>query len=375
MNLKLDCKLFNGDKPCAYNTRCEDCSNYDPIGKRILLIKLASIGDVLRTTPLLIGLKDKYPNSHISWITSLESHSILEGNNFLDRLLLYDLDSILRLQVEKFDVVINLDKAKHAAALTELVKTQEKFGYGLSKEGNIYPINKEAEYGFSLGLFDELKFRTNKKSYQEIAFESVGLEFKNEEYVLNIDKRQEDFRNSFLYKHHLDQDDFKIGLNTGCGSIFPHKKWTMNGFVELVNSLKESCNSKIILLGGKDEKDRNEEILERVGRDVVDAGYGNSLKEFISIISCCDLVVSGDTLSLHIAIALKKKVVALFGPTCAQEIELYGRGIKIVSSKGCTPCYKHKCSKEPICMDLISAKEVFNVIQKLIPSSEFSRKE
>ena len=87
------------------------------------------------------------------------------------------------------------------------------------------------------------------------------------------------------------------------------------------------------------------------------------------------MVVSGDTLSLHIAIALKKKVVALFGPTCAQEIELYGRGIKIVSSKGCTPCYKHKCSKEPICMDLISAKEVFNVIQKLIPSSEFSRKE
>ncbi len=374
MELKLECKFYKGDKPCLYNRFCENCSYYKPIAKRILIIKLGSIGDVLRTTPLLYGLKNKYPESHITWLADSESASVLDRNNLINRLLSYNFNSVLKLQVEEFDIVINLDKEKGVASLAELIKAKEKSGYGISKEGSLYPLNKEAEYGFSLGLSDELKFRINRKSYQEIIFETAGLTFNNEEYILNLDENQKRFRDNFLNKYNLNEDDFKIGLNTGCGSIFPYKKWTVNGFVELIDMLNTKLNAKILLLRGGSERARNLEIIERTASRIIDTGSDNNLKEFIALISCCDVVVTADTLALHIAIALKKKVVVFFGPTCSQEIELYGRGRKIVSKKECAPCYKKECSEATTCMDLISAEEVFSAVWDFVICPEILKK-
>ena len=77
-------------------------------------------------------------------------------------------------------------------------------------------------------------------------------------------------------------------------------------------------------------------------------------------------MVSGDTIAMHIAIALRKLVVAIFGPTCAQEIELYGRGRKIVSKLECSPCYKRECNKEINCMSTISLDEVYHAVLDLL---------
>jgi heptosyltransferase-2 len=70
---------------------------------------------------------------------------------------------------------------------------------------------------------------------------------------------------------------------------------------------------------------------------------------------------------MHLAIGLKKKVIALFGPTCAQEIELYGRGEKVVSPISCAPCYRRKCETSPTCMEAITAEEVMSKIKGLTP--------
>ena len=55
-------------------------------------------------------------------------------------------------------------------------------------------------------------------------------------------------------------------------------------------------------------------------------------------------------------------VVALFGPTCQQEIDLFGRGIKIVSSHDCVPCYRRNCEKNPSCMDVIPAEKIMAAV-------------
>jgi heptosyltransferase-2 len=70
---------------------------------------------------------------------------------------------------------------------------------------------------------------------------------------------------------------------------------------------------------------------------------------------------------MHLAIGLKKRVIALFGPTCAQEIELYGRGDKVVSSIPCVPCYRRNCEVSPNCMEAITAEEVMKRIKGLLP--------
>ena len=72
-HVRRDCKFFKGYIPCTPNkqdgSECLDCSHYQPIGKRILIIKLGALGDVIRTTPLLHRFRTKYPDCHITWLT------------------------------------------------------------------------------------------------------------------------------------------------------------------------------------------------------------------------------------------------------------------------------------------------------------------
>jgi len=76
-----------------------------------------------------------------------------------------------------------------------------------------------------------------------------------------------------------------------------------------------------------------------------------------------DLVVTSDTLGMHLAVALKKPVIALFGPTCPQEIDLYGRGTKLFQGAACSPCYKQTCP-DAVCMSEITPDRVFAEIDK-----------
>jgi hypothetical protein len=94
MILKLDCKYFPGDRPCSYNKRegvkCDVCPYYETEQIRILIIKLEAVGDVLRTTCILHGLKEKYPKSEITWITRKGAAPLFENNKLVDRVLSYE---------------------------------------------------------------------------------------------------------------------------------------------------------------------------------------------------------------------------------------------------------------------------------------------
>jgi heptosyltransferase-2 len=70
-----------------------------------------------------------------------------------------------------------------------------------------------------------------------------------------------------------------------------------------------------------------------------------------------DLVFSGDSLGMHMAIGLKKWVVAWFGPSCEQEIDLYGRGRKIMTKAPCSPCWRRVCEKPVMCYDQVDFKQ------------------
>jgi heptosyltransferase-2 len=111
---------------------------------------------------------------------------------------------------------------------------------------------------------------------------------------------------------------------------------------------------------------RNKEIMEGSKVPLIDTGHKNTPREFLSLLNLCDLVVTGDTLAMHAAVALKKKVIALFGPTSSSEIELYGRGKKIIPDMDCLCCYKETCDKHPNCMENISPDTVFQAVKELL---------
>lgn len=371
---KLNCRYFLGDRPCKFKRFCEECDRYQPLGTRVLIVKLGAIGDVLRTTPLLLGLKRKFPLSYLTWVTAKESLPLLKNNPLIDRLLPFDFPSLLPLEQEFFDLVIGLEKEPPGAALTSKVQGGDKKGFGLDAEGRVFPLNRGSEYAFLLGLSDELKFHQNQKTYPELIFQVAELDYRRDEYILSLTAEDQAFAEALAKKKGLRKGERVIGLNTGAGDVFANKAWTVEGYLRLIAAFKKEAKTRLLLLGGPKERERNLEILKKARGAVIDTGCDNTLGQFAAWINLCDLVVTGDTTALHIAIALKKKIVALFGPTCAQEIELYGRGEKIVTPLSCAPCYKRGCSLVPHCMDAIGVEAVLKKVHTLLPARPRARR-
>jgi ADP-heptose:LPS heptosyltransferase len=371
---KLDCRYFLGDRPCRFKRVCEGCAQYSPMGQRILIVKLAAIGDVLRTTPLLSGLKRAYPQSHITWVVDREALPLLKNNPHIDRLLPFDFPSVLPLESETFDLVIGLEKEVRGAALASKVQAAEKRGFALGPEGSVYPVNRASEYAFLLGLSDDLKFHRNQKTYPELIFEAAELDYQKDEYLLFLSPEDRAFAETFAKRVGLKKGDTVVGFNTGAGDVFANKAWTLEGYRQLIAGLKPDKKIRLLLLGGPKERERNRKILGKMKGAVIDAGCDNTLGQFAALVNLCDLVVTGDTTALHLAIGLKKKALAIFGPTCAQEIELYGRGETIISPLSCAPCYRRSCSVVPNCMEAISADQVMRRIRALLPARQRARR-
>lgn len=367
MDIRYDCRHYRGLKPCGKCDSCDGCTAFEPMGKRILIIKLGAMGDVLRTTPVLRALRQQMSPCHITWLTAPESIVLLKYNPFIDRLLEWNFESALMLQAQEFDLVLNFEKEPGPLALDALIKAREKKGFALTRWGTLGVHNAASGYALELGINDDLKFHRNEKPMPRILFEMAELEFRGEEYVLEIGDGARAFGEKFIGDNGLRGKHPIIGLNTGCGAVFPTKQWPLENFVELVRELKAQTQATLILLGGMRENNFNAELLDQSPQGaLIDTGCDNSLEEFMGLLNQCDLVVSADSLAMHIAIALHRQVVALIGPTSITEIDLYGRGVKLSSNLECAPCYGKSCSQEINCMRELGANLVLREISKII---------
>lgn len=369
MKINYDCRHFRGDIPCRPHkekgVHCEGCHYYDPIKERILIIKLDSPGDVLRTTAILPGLKEKYPHAQITWLTRAEAIPFFEGNIYVDRV--FDIaQAALVLETDEYDTVINLDAAPLSSRLASAAAGKEKIGFVYDPRGFVYPANPESEEWFLMGVFDDVK-KANQKTYQSIMLKICGL--RPSDYSIQYFLKPEDmaFANMFAGQNGLNNDDMVIGLNTGAGGRWEKKKWTEEGFIEFIKILRRKYPQiKMLLYGGPGEVSRNKRIAAGTGGGVIDTGCNSSIRHFAALLNLCSLLVTGDTMALHLALALKKKVVALVGPTSAAELELYERGIKITADLSCLCCYAAKCDKDINCMNSIHPLRVMDAVEILL---------
>ena len=345
---------------------CEGCLDYSPMGVRILLIKLAAMGDVLRTTPLLPAIKQQFPVSHVTWVTRPESIELLSGLEEIDRLLALDVDALASLAAQRFDVVICLDKEPAATGLAARIDAPDKRGFVLGPHGNPLPANADADYAYRLGLDDDLKFRRNQRSYQEVAFEVAGLPWSGEDYRFEVPAASRVKARARWSDLGLAADQTLVGLNVGAGDVYAYKAWRVEGWAELAVLVRERLGLPVALLGGPRDRDRVEAVAALTGPALIDPGATSSLLDFAALLERCTAVVTGDTLALHLALALKCRVVALFGSTSSREVELYGRGAKIVPEVDCHPCYKRSCDFSHTCADSVSAEMAFTTLARVL---------
>jgi heptosyltransferase-2 len=372
MILKSDCKYFPGDCPCSFNKRegvkCDLCPYYEVEQAHILIVKLEAVGDVLRTTCILHGLKEKYPKSEITWITGKAALPLFENNKLVNRVFAYDsTETILHVLVEEFDVVINLDSAPDSAVLASTAKGKEKVGYGFDTRGNVFPFNTEAVTWLEMGAFDDLK-KKNTRSFQDLMLDICRLQPRNKDIVVELSEEELKFAHSFVERYGLDHQSLKIGMNTGASDRWQFKQWTIEGFEKLIKLLLEQTDATILLYGGPSEKERNERLSKLHPKRVVNTGIDNSLRQFFALVTLSDVFLTGDTLALHVATALKKKVIALFGPTSAAEIDSYnGQVVKVQANLDCLVCYKPRCDFNPNCMNSITPEQIFSLIKVNLP--------
>ena len=365
MILKTDCKHFPGDKPCkpnkSENKKCDDCEYYSPIKFKILVIKLDAVGDVLRTTSILHALKLKYPESQITWLTKHNAKDIFINNNLVDNVLLFESNDLLaRLKTEAFDLLIHPDASPVSSSLAAITKAKVKKGFVLNHLGQVIPADDDAIEWLEMGAFDEFK-KKNKKTYQQIIHEIAGLKFNKGEIIINLTADELAFKNHFYEAHSLQKYKTIIGLNTGASKRWQLKQWRFDGFKELISKLLKNKDVGIMLFGGEDEVDRNNELI-KLFPTLVNTGSKNSLRQFFSLMDIPDIILTGDTLALHTATALNKKVICFFGPTSSAEIEDYRRIKKISPEMDCLVCYKPECNFNPNCMDLISSDMIYDAI-------------
>jgi len=290
--------------------------------------KITSLGDVLRSTVILPKFKD----AHVSWLVDEKAISLLKGNPYIDRILPYDLTTVLQLQAERFDTIVNLEKVGGMCAFADSLTGWRRFGFRFDPETGDARAYDGSQHVLELCESEEDK-RKNCKFWEDILFEMVGGEWNGEVPIIG-----------YKAKSKVEHD---VGFNHNVGSKWPIKAWPKEYWKELEALLKGSRRS----------------VAWQKGLDSIEA--------YIDWINSCEVIVTNDSLGLHIAHALGKKVVALFGPSQANEVYIKN-GVKLLPEPEpeCMPCLARECSRDTLCMANIGPERVYEEVENQLSGGE-----
>ncbi len=352
-------------------------------GKKILMVRLGAIGDVIRTLPALDALRKNFPAVHIAWIVEEKSESILAGHPQLDELII--------IQRKKWAANI-LEPAMFFPTIKEvLLFIKELRGKSFDLVLDFHGIFKSGLTGFLSGASQRLGF--TRKFTKEINFL-----FNNYRIDLPSEKMNRVERNLFLLRQmgispdpHRSQAVFPlfnedkekidtffrenldpgrkpvIVIHAGSSEGTGYKRWEPAKYARLADALIENYNGEVIFTWGGSEIKTVQEITSMMKNDPVIACPTTSLRQLVHLIKRCDLYIGGDTAPMHIAAFSHVPVVAIFGPTDPVINAPFGDNSSFIVRKDlpCSPCRDRKC-KTRECTKKISPDEVFTAAKNLI---------
>ena len=342
---------------------------------RVLIIKTGALGDVIRTTSVLPGLADLYPGLEVCWVTAPAARALIQHHPLIDAvetMATEDGDQLRQLATklsagDPWDRVLSLDDEYPMCKLASLLPSHSLSGATLDASGARVYTDDVAPW-FDMGLLsrqgkqsaDQLKI-ANQRTHPELFASMLGVDPGRPGLFLTEEVREQ--ARAFAASSGIDAGRPLIGLNTGAGGRWRTKELPVQSSVEMARQiaagLAGACS--FLLLGGSDERSRNQALLDGLRAAdpairVVDAGNDNGLLEFAAKIELVDLLVSSDSMALHMGIALQRNIVCFFAPTSAAEIELYGQGEKVWSTAPDYCSYLPDADNSSITPERLSAK-------------------
>ncbi|MEK9149839.1 MAG: glycosyltransferase family 9 protein, partial [Candidatus Desantisbacteria bacterium] len=334
--------------------------------KKILVIQTAFLGDIILTTPLLRNLKERFPDARIFFLTTPQGAEILSGNPCICQFIVYDkkgrdkgiipfLKMASAIRKESFSLVVSPHRSFRTSLLAFISGAKRRIGFDKASLSFLY--TDKIQYEMKLHEVDR---------YLQL-METLGgkIEAKPEVFIAS---NPQDILSSFG----IEPKDMVVGLLIG--SQWPTKRWTQEGYAKVIDYLAERFSAKSIIFGKKEDLREAEKIHQLCRNKPIVACGKTTLADLPPLFMACELLIGGDTGTMHIGVALKRRCVVIFGPT-TQELGFSpykAESVVIVEKKGlvCRPCSPHgpkKCPKGHFaCMKDISSEDVFSACEGLM---------
>jgi lipopolysaccharide heptosyltransferase II len=345
---------------------------------RFLLIRLSSLGDLILVLPAFWALRKALPHAHIAWLVRDDLKEVLEGTPGLDEIIPVRLPSFTDRYASfpkvlkgltlwsraikeiglhyfrKFDIVIDF-QGLFKSALFAFFLGKERYGFRNGHEFSFLFLNK------AIFLRDKTSHAVD--NYLQIASHFGGT--KVAEFPLFIPEGARAFCRAFLKENGIIEGDFLVFLSPT--ARWETKLWSVEGFAEVGDRIIEGFGAKIILSGLPKELGYLKGIKERMrNKDRVFLPPPTSIKQFFALLEASHVFLGVDSGAMHVARALGKPVVAIFGPSDPRWIGPYGqKGGVVRVNVDCSPCNKRRC-EDLRCMREITPSMVYQEFERLL---------
>ncbi|MCK4649157.1 glycosyltransferase family 9 protein, partial [bacterium] len=221
--------------------------------KRILIVKLSSIGDVVHALPALSALRKKFPESYIAWVVKKQIADLITNHPYLDEVIIYEglRKTAKKLRSLKFDLAIDLQGLFRSGFLTFSSGAKVRLGFSRanSRELSYLFLNQRVTPG------EEDRHVIDKNLG---LLRPLGIAAGQKEFIIPIFRENREYIISFLKERKITSGDVLIALHPGAS--WPSKLWPEERWAELVDRLIEELKVKAILLWGPEDKNSIDRI-------------------------------------------------------------------------------------------------------------------
>jgi len=340
--------------------------------KRILIINLGGLGDILLSTPALKAIRQAYPKAIIELLVVPYLYNYARGINGVDKVyvwykkpcpvsLLKNLVVLLKLRQRRFDLAVNmrtlvsLRGARAMGFLLWLINPGLKVGRDTCGRGGFLDIKiPESDWG-----------EKYERDYDLETAASLGAQIVSREVVFVLSQTDRLQVDEILNRELINPNWPIIGIHPG-GE--PSRRWPRENFVELIKRLKNRGDFNFVVTGDKRERGLAKFLVAKSKIRVINLAGRLSISQLAALIERCCLYITNDTGPMHIAASLNVSTVAIFGPGSLVRYDprnISNRCKVVYHKHECAPCNKKRCARLN-CLKEISVEEVFNAASLLL---------
>ncbi|MEO6392794.1 MAG: lipopolysaccharide heptosyltransferase II [Pyrinomonadaceae bacterium] len=340
--------------------------------KRIVVRGTNWVGDAIMTIPALRELRRIVPDAHITLVTRSWTQGIFADADFLDDILVYDRErrflvstrqQIAEWKRRKFDAAILLQNAFEAAIIARLAKVPVRVGYPTDGRGFLLtekvPLPTEAKH--------EVYYYLNiVAEFERILRGSSSVDDHPPRMELPVSAERLGEAASVMSSQGVAEGQRIVALCPGSTNSRA-KRWPVGRFAALGDRLIAEMGAAVVLVGAADELPISQEVAAIMRHKPVVLTGATNLAQAVAVLGNIDLLVTNDTGPAHIAAALGRPVLVIFGPTDPTTTRPFGDlAVVIRHPPDCAPCMLRDCPIDHRCMTAISPDEIFDQAMKVL---------